>query len=221
MDLTQKIRVVIADDHALFREGVVMLLAGHDDIEVVGEAADGFQALSMAEALQPDILLLDIRMPEAGGLEVLPKIRSASPGTRVLILSGFLEEDLLIEALQQGARGYLLKTTTQEGLLKAIRSTYAGELWAERKLVTLVLENLIQRLSKLNVPLARAREALTDREQEIVVGVVQGKTNKEIASGLGISDKTVKTHLTNIFSKLKVSRRLQLLLHRTTDRSTD
>ena len=214
-----RISVLIADDHALFCEGLKMLLAQKDDIRVVGEAKDGLETLKMVEALHPDIVLLDILMPEAGGLEILPKIRGSSPKTRILILTGFFEEELITEAMQNGAKGYLLKTATQTDLVKAIRTTHSGELWAERKVLTLLLENLFQKVSDLHAPLSELRENLTEREQEIVEWVIQGMTNKEIAAQLGISDKTVKTHLSNIFSKLKVSRRLELLLYRIADRT--
>lgn len=191
-----------------------MLLAQEPAISVVGEAADGLQAISLAEALQPDILLLDIRMPGLGGIEALPQIREKSPGTKVLILSGFSEGELMAKALQLGAKGYLSKLLTHRDLIRAIRATYAGEVWAERKVLSEVLESLRQKMQEKNLPLSDMQETLTDREHEIVKWVIQGMTNKEIATRLGISDKTVKTHLSNIFNKLKISRRLQLVLHR-------
>jgi DNA-binding NarL/FixJ family response regulator len=214
-----RIRVLIADDHALFREGLGVILSQQEDLEVVGEAKDGIEALSKVEALQPDVLLLDVLMPGLGGLEILPKIRSKSPKTKVLMLTGFFEEELITEAMQNGAKGYLLKTANHTELIKAIRTTHSGELWAERRVLTLLLESLFQRVSDLQAPLSNHRGNLTDREQEIVEWVIQGMTNKEIGAQLGISDKTVKTHLSNIFSKLKVSRRLELLLYRIADRS--
>ncbi len=202
--------MLIAGDHALFREGLCLLLAQQEDIQLIGEAADGLQALRMAEALQPDILLLDVQMPKAGGLEILPNIRARSPRTNVLILSGVLEDAFIVEALQQGAMGYLLKTATHADLVKAIRTTHAGELWAQRKVLTQVLEHLRQKIRELQGPPLELRETLTDREREIVIWVMQGMLNKEIAMQLGISEKTVKAHLRNIFRKLKVSRRAQL-----------
>ncbi len=212
-----QIRVIIADDHAVFREGLHLLLAQEADIQVVGEAIDGKQALSITEELQPDILLLDVRMPEVNGLDALPKIRAMSPGTKVLVLSGYSEDDFIVEALQHGAKGYLSKTVTAADIVKAIRATHAGELWAERKMLTQTLESLLQKVNSLYEPLTEARETLTDREREVVKWVIQGMTNKEIATQLGISEKTVKTHLSNIFSKLGVSRRLQLLLYQIVD----
>jgi|SRR3990172_3791152 len=214
---TPQITVLVADDHALFREGLRLLLAQDTRLMVVGEAADGLQALSLTESLQPDILLLDVRMPEVGGLEILPKLRAKCPLTKVLILSGFPEDDLVARALELGAKGYLLKTLTHKDLLKAIHATYAGEIWADRKVLTQILEGLRKKVHDLHGPLAETRESLTDREQEVVTWVMKGKRNKEIAAQLGISESTVKTHVGNIFNKLRVSRRLQLLLYRIAD----
>lgn len=213
------IKVLIADDHAMFREALRVRLTQESGIQVVGEATQGDEALSMAEALEPDILLLDIRMPKVDGLTVLPKIREKSPRTKVLILSAFFDDDLIIEAMQNGAKGYLLKDATYKDLIKAICATHAGELWVERKVLTQLLESLFQKVNDLHVPISEIRENLTEREQEIVKWVIHGMTNKEVATQLGISDKTVKTHLSNIFSKLKVSRRLELLLYRIVDRT--
>jgi len=215
----EPITVLVADDHTLFREGLVMLLSLQDDIRVVGEAEDGLQTLSMAEALQPDILLLDVRMPKLGGLEVLKQMRVKRSRTRTLILSGFFEDELITDAFQHGAKGYLLKTAKQEDLIKAIQTTHAGELWAERKVLTQVVESMLQSMEGLKAPLSALRENLTKREHEVAKWVMQGMTNKEIASQLGISERTVKAHLCNIFSKLKVSRRLQLLLRQIVERT--
>lgn len=214
-----QITVLLADDHTLFREGLRMLLAQEQSIHVVGEAVDGLQAISLAEALQPDILLLDVNMPGLGGLEALPHIREKSSGTKVLILSGFSEADLMARALLLGAKGYLSKVLTSKELVKAIRTTYAGEIWAERKVLTEALESLRQKVEDASVPASDMREMLTDREQEIVTWVIRGMTNKEIAAELGISDKTVKTHLSHIFNKLKLSRRLQLTLYQLVDQT--
>jgi DNA-binding NarL/FixJ family response regulator len=214
----KRITVVVADDHALFLEALRMLLQQEADIEVVGDATNGTEALELTEAFKPDILLLDIKMPELGGLDVLPKICAKSPDTKVLILSAYFEDDLIVEALQRGAKGYLPKTITGADLTKAIRVTHAGELWAERRLLTQTLEGLLQRVDNLHGSGREPHDDLTDREHEVVKWVIQGMTNKEIAAQLGISEKTVKSHLSNIFSKLKVSRRLELLLYKIADR---
>ncbi len=215
----QPITVIVANDHALLREGLAMLLSLQNDLKVIGEAADGLEAVSLVEALQPDILLLDIRMPKLSGLEVLAQIRLKSPRTRTLILSGFFEDEDIAEAFHRGAKGYLVKVATHQDLVKAIRTTHAGELWAERKVLSQVVESLLQRMEGLNTPRSALRETLTEREREVVKWVIHGMMNKEIATQLGISEKTVKAHLSNIFSKLKVSRRLQLLLHQIAKRT--
>lgn len=208
------ISVLIADDNVLFRDGLRMLLTQEPAISVVGEAADGLQAISLAEALQPDILLLAVNMTGLGALETLPQIRDKSPSTKVLVLSGFPEDEFMSQALQLGAKGCLSKSLSHKDLIKAIRATYAGEIWVGRKVLAEVLEGLRQKTQEMNLSLSEMQGALTVREQEVVRWVIQGMTNKEIAARLGISDKTVKTHVSNIFSKLKISRRLQLVLYR-------
>jgi len=205
----EPITVLIADAHALLRQRLSRSLA-QEDIRVVGEAANGRQVLSGVEALHPHILLLDVWMPKLGGLAGLPKIRAKSPRTKTLFLTDFFEEEFIARALQRGAQGCLLKTAPATELVMAVRTTHAGELWAPRQLLSRVVENFRQRIDELQRPLSRMREVLTDREQEVVAWAVQGMTNKEIAAQLGVSAKTVKTHLQNVFRKLKVSRRVQL-----------
>jgi DNA-binding NarL/FixJ family response regulator len=205
----EPITVLIADAHALLRQRLIRSLA-QEDIRVVGEAADGRQVLSGVEVLHPHILLLDVRMSKLGGLAGLPKIRAKSPGTKTLFLADFFEEEFIARALQRGAQGCLLKTAPAMELVMAVRTTHTGELWAPRQLLSRVVENFRQRIDELQGPLSRMWEVLTDREQEVVAWAVQGMTNKEIAAQLGVSAKTVKTHLQNVFRKLKVSRRVQL-----------
>ncbi|CBE67295.1 MAG: response regulator transcription factor [Candidatus Methylomirabilis oxygeniifera] len=209
MDL---ISVIIADDHTLSREGLRLLLAQEPTISVVG-AADSDQAISMAEALQPDIVLLAVNIQELSALNALSLIRKKSPRTDVLILSGCPDDELMSAALQLGAKGYVSKMLSHKDLVKAIRVVHAGEIWAGRKVLAGVLESLRHKTHETNRSFSETQEALTDREQEIVGWVIQGMTNKEIAARLEISDKTVKAHLSNIFSKLKISRRLELALH--------
>lgn len=212
-----RITVLIADDHALFREGLRLVLAKEKSIQVVGEATDGKQALIMTEAFRPDILLLNTQLPRLGGHGVLPQIHKQSPRTDVLILSDCSEDGFVSRALQLGAKGYLSKALDHTAVVKAIRATRAGEIWAGRKVLAETLEGLLQKTQEMNLSLAEMREILTDREQEIVQWVIQGMTNREIAAQLRISDNMVKTHLRNIFGKLKVTRRLQLLLPRIVD----
>jgi DNA-binding NarL/FixJ family response regulator len=203
------ITVLIAVESALLRVGIRLFLAEQEDLQVVGEAADGPQMLRLVETLHPDILLLDLQLPEGSGLALLPQLQGRSPRTYTLLLEGMLDDALIAEALQQGAKGYVPKTVTPDELIKAIRKTYAGELWVRRVLLTQVVEHL--RHQAQHGPLVVGRETLTAREHEIVRGVRQGLTNKQIATQLGISEKTVKTYLSTIFRKLRVGRRVQLL----------
>jgi DNA-binding NarL/FixJ family response regulator len=210
-NLVQRITVLIADDDALLRQGLRLFLALQEDIRVVGEVSEGPQALGIAEALSPDILLLGVQMLKASGLQFLFDMRVKSPKAKVLIFSGMPEDSFMLEALQQGAMGYLLKTATQTDLIKAIRSTCAGEIWAQRRVLTQVLEHMRRKISELQEHSVEQGENLTEREREIVHWVMQGMTNKEIAIRLGISEKTVKSHLHSDFGKLKVTRRYQLI----------
>ena len=203
--------VLIAVEPALLRAGLRLVLAPHEDLQVVGEAADGPQVLRLVEALHPDLLLLDLQLPEGGGLAILPQLQARSARTHILLMSGVLDDALIAEALQQGAKGYVPKTATPDELIKAIRTTYAGELWVRRVLLTQVVERLRHQLQVQHAPLMARREILTAREHEIVRGVQQGLTNKEIGTQLGISEKTVKTHLSTVFRKLQVRRRVQLV----------
>jgi len=210
-DLMPLITVLIAVENALFRAGLRLVLASQEDLRVVGETTDGRRTLHLVETLQPDILLLDLQMLDAERLAILPQLHARSPRTYVLLLSGVLDDTTIAAAVQNGARGYLPKTATPDELIKAIRTTYAGELWVRRTLLTQVLEHLRQQVQRLQNPQAVRRETLTAREQEIVQWVQQGLTNKQIATQLGISDKTVKAHLHTIFWKLQVRRRVYLL----------
>ncbi len=207
MDL---ITVLITDAHAVLRERLSRFLAQQKDIQVVGEAMDGRQMLNRVAALQPHILLLDLQMPKMSGLEVLPKIRVKSPGTKILIRADYFEEDFIARALQDGVHGCMLKTAPPTELVKVIRTTHAGEFWVQRRLLTRVVENLRHRVDELEGCPSELRDVLSNREQEVVIWAVQGMTNKEIAAQLGISAKTVKTHLQNVFRKLNVRRRVQL-----------
>ncbi len=212
------ISVLIADDSTRFREELRMVLAQESAISVVG-AVDGHQASSIAEALRPDILLLAVNRPGQAALDMLPVIRKQSPNTHVLILSEESDDEFIGNALQLGAKGCVSKTVDHKDLVKAVRTIYVGEMWVGRKLLAGVLENLRQKTQEMNQPFSEAQSTLTIREQEIVGWVIQGMTNKQIAARLEISDKTVKAHLSNIFSKLKINRRLQLALYRIVEKT--
>ena len=209
------IRVMIADDHTMFREAIAHFLNAQDDIEVVKEASEGREAIWVVGEVRPDVLLLDLVMPEMDGLEILRQVREKSPETKVLILTGYFDEGLVLRALQQGARGYFLKGGSSLGLVKAIRAVATGEAWAERNMIGKLLDDLPgSSPGQINKEKRRdPRTPLTKREEEVTHLVALGHSNREIADRLCISEKTVKAHLTSIFKKVNASHRLQLALH--------
>jgi len=216
----EKITILIADDNPAFRKSLRALLAHEADMVVVGEATDGREALDLAERLQPSLILLDVVMPKAIGLEGLSRLRTKSPGTKVLILSAYSGDEYVAEALMYGGKGYILKTAHPDELIKAIRITHSGDLWAGRRVVAKTLEGLLQKVHPEEDLLQDLRDELTGREREVMKWVVLGQRNKEIARQLGISEETVKTHLRNIFRKLQITRRSQLILQRYRGRRT-
>jgi two-component system, NarL family, nitrate/nitrite response regulator NarL len=209
----QPIRLVIADDHPIFRDGLRRLLEAEAGLKVIGEARDGAEAVKLARQLKPDILLLDLAMPKHPGLEALRELGTGGQNSvRVILLTAAAEKNQIVEALQLGARGVVLKDSATQLLLKAIQTVMAGEYWVGRESVS----NLVQYLRTLvqsSGEEARQRKfGLTPRELEIVSAVVAGYANKEIAEYFKISEDTVKHHLSNIFDKLGVSTRLELAL---------
>jgi DNA-binding NarL/FixJ family response regulator len=209
-----KIRVMIADDHTLVREGLAQLLRKEADIEVVGEASTGREVLKAVEETAPDVLLLDLVMPEMDGLEVLPQIRERSPSTKVLVMTGFFDRELVFRTLCDGAKGYLLKAAPSTELARAIRAVHAGQAWVERSVMGQLLEELPRFAQEERVKRrGRAGRLLSRREAEIARLVAEGLSNKEIADRLSVSEKTVKSHLVSIFRKLRIRHRLELALH--------
>ncbi len=205
------IRIVIADDHAIFREALQALLEAEEDFRVIGTVGDGRAAVALVRELRPDVLLLDVAMPHVGGIEALRQISEAGSPTRVILLSGAIEKADIVTAIQLGARGLVLKESGAAVLLKGIRGVMSGQYWIGREAVSNLLEVLQSLISRGgNVP--RKEFGLTAREIEIVGAVVAACGNKEIAHRFQISEKTVKHHLTNIFDKLGVSNRLELAL---------
>jgi len=206
----QAIRVVIADDHAIFREGVCRLVERAGDIVVVGEAANGQDAVRLVNKLKPDILLLDLRMPGKDGLAVLEEINFDSYPTRAIVVTAAEEDRDIVRAMRLGARGVLLKQSASELLIKSIYKVHAGEIWLDNKMTNEVVEAFKKSSS---FGLRRDKPLLSEREREIVQLVAQGYRNREIGEKLFISEQTVKNHLHNIFDKLGVSDRLELALY--------
>jgi DNA-binding NarL/FixJ family response regulator len=201
-----KIRVVLADDHALVRQGIRQFLEIADDIEVVAEASDGNKALQLVEELRPDVALLDIQMPGLSGVEATRQIKARFPEVRVLILTAYQDDPYVFALLQAGADGYLLKTLEVDDLLRAVRAVQRGESALSPEITQKVLHQL-----KTGRPVGAAEqiEALTARELEILRLAAQGLTNKAIGQEIGISDRTVQGHLANIYGKLGVSSRTE------------
>ncbi len=208
----QPARILIADDHPIFRDGLRRLLEAEPNLTVVGEAVNGDDAVRLARMLRPDVLLLDVAMPEASGLDVLHTVAEIPEGPRVILLTAAIERADIVKALERGARGVVLKESATGLLLKAIRIVMEGGYWMGRDSVS----DLVAALRTLAAPPERSTPplayGLTQREMQIVELIVAAAGNKKIAETLSISEKTVKHHLTNIFEKLGVSSRLELAL---------
>lgn len=200
--MTRKTRVVIADDHAVVREGIRHVLGATSDLEVVGEAASGSDALRVAEEHQPDVVLLDISMPDGTGFETLAKLRHAVPDARVLILSIHDHERYVLESVRAGAQGYLCKDTSPAELRDAIRAVHRGETYYSPTVAKRL--DAAQQPDNVRVERAGRISALTPRERDVLRRIVQGLTNKEIAAQLRISPRTVESHRESLMQKLDV-----------------
>jgi DNA-binding NarL/FixJ family response regulator len=194
--MSEQIRILVVDDHTVVRQGLVALLNTVPDLTVIAEASDGQEAIEIFRKHKPDVTLMDLRLPKLGGAEAISLIRQESPGARIIVLTTFDGDEDIFRALQAGAKGYLLKGTDAEELTAAIRSVYAGK----SKIPSFVAEKLAERMGG---------PALTTRELEVLKRIVAGRSNKEIASDLHISEATVKTHINSLLSKLNVSDRTQ------------
>jgi len=204
-----KIRVLIADDHAVLRAGLWMLLDAEPDIEVVGEARDGLEVLARVRTLTPDVLLLDLAMPGMGGLEVLGRVREVSPQTRVLILTMHEEEEYLREALRAGSAGYVLKRAAAEELLSAIRAVYHGGVYLHPEHARRLLEEMVDRGARRPEP--ETEPPLSPREREVLCLIALGYTNQQAADALYLSVKTVETYRARLMAKLGLRTRAELV----------
>lgn len=200
-------RVLLADDHALFREGLAGIIAAQSDMEVVGEARDGLEAVVMAEALKPDLVLMDVQMPGLDGLEATRRIKQALPETTVVVLTVRNDDERLFAALKVGAQGYLLKDISSRAMLEMVRGALRGEAALNPRMAGLVLAEF-RRMSR-QIPLEEPEDeaALTRRELSVLELAAQGASDKEIADALVVSLYTVKSHMRNILAKLQVSSR--------------
>ncbi len=204
------IRILLADDHPIFRDGVRKLLESDDSVTIVGEASNGVECIQMLGKLKPDILLLDLRMPEKDGLTVLEEVNFDTLSTRVIVLTATEDDNDVVRAVRLGARGVVLKQSATDLLLKSIEKVSAGEIWLDKRMTQEVMRAFTK--SSESGP-RREKPLLSDREREIVALVAQGFRNREIGEKLFISEQTVKNHLHNIFDKLGVSDRLELALY--------
>ena len=208
-----RIRIVIADDHGLFREMLRITLRQEGSIKIVGEATNVRQTIDLISELKPDIVLLNSTMPEMDGIEVLLEIREKTQKTKALMLTANKDEATIFKALKGGAKGYLSKDVSISNLIKAIQAVQKGELWIERKLMARFLEVEAIVDSSSEGQAGKLKKIMTPREKEVLRFLTTGRTNKEIAKALFISEKTVKSHLNSIFRKLNVTRRLQAILY--------
>ena len=208
---SRKTRILIADDHTIFRDGLRRLLESESEFQVVGEAADGAEALQLVQQLKPDVLLLDLAMPRMPGLETLRELSSSGSTVKVILLTAAIEKRQIVGALQTGARGVIMKDAATQLLLKGIRTVMGGQFWVGREAVADMVGYLRDKAAQQPPSPAKAY-GLTKRELEILSTIVSGLSNKEIAQKFSLSEDTVKHHLTNIFDKVGVSSRLELAL---------
>ncbi|MGG0521481.1 response regulator transcription factor [Priestia aryabhattai] len=204
-----KIKILIADDHHVVRKGLVFFLQTQPDLEVVGEASNGEEAIKLATSLEPHIVLMDLSMPVLDGIEATKELKKQAPHIQVMILTSFSDQDHVIPALEAGASGYQLKESDPDELVAAIRKLMNGENQLHPKVTT----HLLTRLTKSSEKKVNFIDYLTKREKDVLKEIAKGKSNKEIGAALHITEKTVKTHVSNILSKLGVQDRTQAALY--------
>ena len=206
--MSQSIRVLIVDDHTIVRKGIRALLGEIAGVEVVGEAADGQEAIAQADRLCPDVILMDLAMPRMDGIEATRQIKTRQPKSHVLVMTSFATDEKVLPAIKSGAAGYLLKESAPEDLVKAIHQIYHGESWLHPVVARKVLEEIAQPSDRPPTP-----DPLTEREAEVLRLVAQGLSNQDIAEKLHIGAPTVRTHVSNIMSKLYLANRVQAALY--------
>jgi two-component system NarL family response regulator len=210
---TEPIRVLIVDDHALFRRGLVGVLELEKDIEMVGEAGDGAEAIDIVAQALPDVVLMDVRMPRRGGIEATRQIKELAPHTKILMLTISDEEADLYDAIKAGANGYLLKEIPIDEVADAIRRVFAGESTISPSMASKLMSEFQVMIKKTDERPATAQPRLTEREMEVLKLVAKGKNNRDIAKDLFISENTVKNHIRNILEKLHLHSRMQAVVY--------
>lgn len=216
MTLAENIRVLIVDDHDIVREGQRALINTESGMEVIGEARNGIEAVELAEKLQPDVILLDLQMPKKDGIVASEEIKKGNPEARILVLTSFAEDDRVFAAIKAGAMGYLLKDSSPHKILQSIREVFHGVTSIEPRIASKLMRE-IQRTS--DAP--PTEEPLTIREMEVIRRIAEGLSNQEIAERLVISERTVRTHVTNILGKLHLANRTQAALYALREGLTD
>ena len=206
--MTETIRVLIVDDHTVVRDGLNALLSAEPGMEVVGAAADGVEAVALAHELNPDVILLDLVMPRMDGVQATIEIKRSNPDARILVLTSFAENHQVFSAIKSGAIGYLMKDTSSEDLIQAIRDTYHNKPALQPEIARKLMRDIQSQAGQESLV-----STLTEREVEILQQVALGKTNQEIADELFLSERTVRTHITNILAKLRLSNRTQAALY--------
>ncbi len=206
--MSDTIRILIADDHAVVREGLRTLIGTEPGMQVIAEAADGIEAVRQARALQPDVILMDMVMPRQDGLGAIREIKSQDPGARILVLTSFSDDEKVFPAIKSGALGYLLKNASPNALLKAIRDVHRGE-----PSISPAIANKLMREMQRSSDLPPTESPLTEREVDVLRLLAQGLSNQEIAEKLFIGEGTVRTHVSNILSKLHLANRTQAALY--------
>jgi two-component system, NarL family, response regulator LiaR len=205
--LPESISVLIVDDHAVVREGLRTFLELQDGLEVVGEAAEGQEAIELAERLRPDVVLMDLVMPKLDGVKAMTELRERLPASRVIVLTSFLDDERLLPAIRAGAAGYLLKNVQPQELARAVRAAHAGEALIDPAVAARLVDTLAESRD------GEDGERLTPREQQVLDLIGRGFSNKRIALELGVAEKTVKTHVSHVLAKLGVADRTQAALH--------
>jgi DNA-binding NarL/FixJ family response regulator len=206
-----EIRVVLADDHGLLRKGVRSVLAQDPAITVVGEADDGQQAVRLAEEARPDVVILDIAMPQLNGIEAAAQIARRDKRAGILILSMYSDEEYLVRALNAGVRGYLLKDSAEPDLVRAVRAVAAGKTFFSPAIVDMLLDDYVHRLQQ--TALQDSYDLLTEREKQVLQLLAEGKTNKEVATALQLGVSTIETHRLNLMQKLNLHNTAELVLY--------
>jgi two-component system, NarL family, response regulator NreC len=205
------VRILLADDHGVVRKGLRLILERHDGLEVVGEAADGREAVRLAEELSPDIVIMDVGMPQLNGIDATAQILHRDPRVGIIILSMHSDEGYIVRALSAGAKGYLLKDSAEEDLVQAVRVVAQGRPFFSPRITQTLLDDYVRQLRQKGLP--DSYDLLTEREKEVLQLIAEGKSNKEVATVLDLSVYTVETHRTNLMQKLNLHNTAEIVLY--------